>query len=159
MTAPSLHIDFEEMVFHGFSPEQAHAVAAHLQREMERLAQQHFEAHPAWGRGDLPTALDLPALTLPPLALNPSAPALETARLAARALWGAVVPALAPAAPAGPGREAGRTRPGYRNTEVTKASPAATTPEAPGLAPRPAFFGGQAGQPAGGPLATPGRPK
>lgn len=153
MNAPSLHIDFEELVFHGFSPEQAHAVAAHLQREMERLAQHHFEANPAWGRNDLPAALDLQALTLPPMALNPSSPPQETAQRMAKALWGAVSPALAPVPPAGPGREAERSRPGYRNSPVTPAAPAAKAPEASGLAPRQAFSGSQAGTP----FATPGR--
>ncbi len=153
MNIPGLHIDFEELVFHGFSPEQAHAVAAHLQREMEQLAQHHFEANPGWAQGELPLTLDLPALTMPPMALNTQAPALETARHLAKALWTAISPSLAPAAPAAPvarSQEALATRLGYRNLHVTNAKPTNEAVGAPSLAPRPAFFGAKVGAQATG---------
>jgi hypothetical protein len=104
MNAPGLHLDFDEMVFHGFAPEQARAIAAFLEKEIAQLAQRHLDVTPdLWKNHGLPANLDLQSLALPPLALNPQAPAGETARSLAQAIWAGVQPSLTPTPAQGTG--------------------------------------------------------
>jgi hypothetical protein len=94
--APKLHLDFDELVFHGFAPEQARAVATHLEHELSRLAQAHFASHPGWSDTTMPAAVDLAALNIHANAVNPLAPPVDTARNLANHLWRSLAPALAP---------------------------------------------------------------